>query len=317
MQRRLTGAHPGDVALECIDLAWSRESIRRGWARSQVGKVLVEKRDGRPRRGLQLGVAQVGVEARELARGQQALVDDRREEKHGIESPPRPRARRSARRRNPALDSPGRRPRRPRRPTAGRTRAPRRAPFARRGEVDGHLAPAERTLPGGEAPPARSSAPAPPSGSGCGRGRRSPPQPRPGSGSWSRRTPNSRARARRKPWGRLSRTPAPSPVVGSAPTAPRCSRSSSAASPSSTTSWRGSPSSRATQATPHRIVLVGGVVEACPARCAQRPVRDRRDGHRPESTAGGRFLCAGSGSTGRGREQWPLRWVCRRSKGRK
>jgi hypothetical protein len=38
---------------------------------------------------------------------------------------------------------------------------------------------------------------------------------------------------------------------------------------------------------PASIVFVGGVVEACRARCAQRPVRDRRDGHRKQSTAGG------------------------------
>ncbi len=38
---------------------------------------------------------------------------------------------------------------------------------------------------------------------------------------------------------------------------------------------------------PARVMLVGGVVEACRARCAQRPVRDRRDGHGREVTAAG------------------------------
>ena len=73
----------------------------------------------------------------------------------------------------------------------------------------------------------------------------------PGSGSWARVIPNSLTRLRRKPWGSWIRTPAPSPVVGSAPAAPRCSRSSSASSARSMTSWRCWPSRRATHATPH------------------------------------------------------------------
>ena len=56
--------------------------------------------------------------------------------------------------------------------------------------------------------------------------------------------------ARMSSSGICSRIPAPSPVFGSAPAAPRCSRFSSATTARRTVSWVGLPSSRATKATP-------------------------------------------------------------------
>ena len=70
-----------------------------------------------------------------------------------------------------------------------------------------------------------------------------------------RRTGRAAAAPPRRPRGRTSsgscmRIPAPSPVRGSAPAAPRCSRFSSAVIPRWTASCLGTPSSRATNATP-------------------------------------------------------------------
>ena len=55
----------------------------------------------------------------------------------------------------------------------------------------------------------------------------------------------------KKAWGTLTITPAPSPVLPSASTAPRCQTAFSAAMASSTTSRRGLPSMAQTRPTPH------------------------------------------------------------------
>ncbi len=54
----------------------------------------------------------------------------------------------------------------------------------------------------------------------------------------------------KKAWGTLTMTPAPSPVLPSASTAPRCQTALSAAMASSTTSRRGLPSMAQTRPTP-------------------------------------------------------------------
>jgi type IV pilus assembly protein PilB len=74
------------------------------------------------------------------------------------------------------------------------------------------------------------------------------------------------AALRRKRSGSCSSSPAPSPVVLSPPTAPRCSRFTSTRTPCSTTSWSGTPSSRATKPTPQLLRCV------CPSiRLRSRP----------------------------------------------
>ena len=75
VQRRLAGAHPVDVAGDRVDLAVVGEQPQRLGqlpAREGVGR---EARVDDGERALQLGIAQVGVEPRQLRRAQHPLVD--------------------------------------------------------------------------------------------------------------------------------------------------------------------------------------------------------------------------------------------------
>ena len=93
----------------------------------------------------------------------------------------------------------------------------------------------------------------------------------PGSGSWSRVRPNSLIRERRKAWGSWMRTPAPSPVVGSAPAAPRCSRSSSACEREVDHVVARLAVEARDAGDPARVVLEAGVVQAGGAGRRSRP----------------------------------------------
>ena len=140
--RLLARLHPGDVALDRVDLAVvaeEAEGLRALPARLGVRReALVEDRPG----GCPVGIAEVGVEARELGRGAERLVGDRAERERGDvdafdELRPPPRAVRAklgvddvgALRREHELGDA--------RDARGRARA-------ERGGIDGHVAPAER-----------------------------------------------------------------------------------------------------------------------------------------------------------------------------
>ena len=188
VQRRLAGAHPVEVAGERVDLAVVGEQAQRLGelpAREGVGgEARVDDRE----RALQLGVAQVGVEARELRRAQHPLVDERpRAEAGDRERRARPRARRSARATN------RRRSNSSWSMHVGAGADQQLAELggdvagglAAAGQVDRDLAPAERLLAGLDHRAARAAAAAPPTGSGRRRG-----------SSWRRRRCRGRAAAR-------------------------------------------------------------------------------------------------------------------------
>ena len=112
----------------------------------------------------------------------------------------------------------------------------------------------------------------------------------------SRTRPRRAARSRRPP-GRTrrasgSRMPAPSPVSGSAPAAPRWLRQHTAVSAWSTIAWLLRPFMSTTKPTPHAVVLEAGVVE--PDRrqvgfaCSR--VRSRSATLRSSSVSGGQLV---------------------------
>ena len=75
-KRRLTGAHPMDIAVDRVDLAVVGEQAQRlGEFPAREG-VRRKTRVDHCERALQLGVAQVLVKAPELRRGEHALVDE-------------------------------------------------------------------------------------------------------------------------------------------------------------------------------------------------------------------------------------------------
>ena len=188
----------------------------------------VDDREGAAQRQ----VAEVGVELRQLRRGQHPLVDD------GPAGHARERRRR---RRNRARRGGGRRTgcarRRPRRrrPSPASMKswlicgADSRASSAAGGLVDRDLAPADRPVAGVGDQLARSAA----GSARCrrrSRGARSTSRPRASRGRGGRPAcvSISAVRERKNSCGSPNMIPAPSPVDSSAPAAPRCSRRSSA-----------------------------------------------------------------------------------------
>jgi hypothetical protein len=79
-------------------------------------------------------------------------------------------------------------------------------------------------------------------------------------------TPCSASTARRNASGTWVRMPAPSPVSGSLPEAPRCSRLRSAVRPCSTVSWRDAPGDVGQEGDAAGVVLVRRVVQALGVR---------------------------------------------------
>ena len=194
VQRRLAGAHPVDVAGDGVDLAVVGEQPQRLGelpAREGVGR---EARVDDRERALQLGVAQVGVEARQLRRGQHPLVDERA----------RAEARDRERRARLELGDPAGdeqaalelvlvdRRRRRRRPAAGGTRGRRcgRSRRSWRGRPGPRASRAAAGRP--RSPPARAAAAAAPTGVGSPERKQLATATLPGSGSCARVIPNSR-----------------------------------------------------------------------------------------------------------------------------
>ena len=243
---RLAGPHPVDVAAQRVDLAVVGDHpVRMGQLPAGEG-VGGEARVHQRQAGGEAGVAQVREVARQLGRGQHPLVDDR----------PAREARQRELGAGRALDH-----------AADHVQlaleralvldlvggpddhlADHRRRQARRladvAVVDGHVAPPDRPLALGRdrlldqllelrAP------------LGVGRQVADADAVAPG-----RRQLDPGDRAAHERIGDLSRIPAPSPVLGSAPSAPRCSMFSSASSAFSTTAWLASPHSFATSAMP-------------------------------------------------------------------
>ena len=80
---------------------------------------------------------------------------------------------------------------------------------------------------------------------------------------WPAAGSDTPATARQNASGTCIRIPAPSPVFGSAPRAPRWSIRRSAASPRHTTSWDRRPATSATNATPHESCSYAGSYRPC------------------------------------------------------
>ena len=253
---RLARAHPVDVAAQRVDLAVVRDQpvrVRELPARERVRR---EARVHERERVCEALVEQIGEVAAELRRGQHSLVDDACATRSSARTSSGPAASSAT----PAdhVELPLERVRssraraRRRRRAAGSRGAISPAVAADVAGVDGNVAPADHPLPLvrdgrleqllelGAARPRRAA--------GSRRRRRS--GPRGGSSASSV--------ARKNASGIWTRIPAPSPVLASAPAAPRCSRLASAFSARSTVSCDGVPSRRATNATPHASCSYAG-----------------------------------------------------------
>ena len=265
------GPHPVAVAPDRVDLTVVRDEpvrVRQRPGRERVGgepasaparsRCAPARRAGRGR-------------TPQLVRGQHALVDDgpggqRREV--GRRRPARRLSRSACLRTQKATRSSST-------PASGEPAGPAggRSAGGRRGRPAGSGAwPPARSRPARSGRPARPARRAPPRPRPA---RTSPPPGGPGPPSASSAGRNTRpvaycagrrqltpATARRNASGTWSMIPAPSPVLGSAPRAPRWSSRHSAASPLATTSWERRPCRSATKATPHGVVLLRRVVQA-------------------------------------------------------